>query len=164
MLWSVFFKVCLGVSLGNNMQMVSCFGHAQMWLWWAYRAHVVFCANSWNSTNRCLHWFERHRHFVQSTYMGDHESFWLESSSHDRKGAPLFPKRPWSSTFDYKTTELVHANNFAYDMHNNMPCANSYGSSNSIRLFHILVVRFCLYCFFGFISVVTNRTFDHLMT
>ena len=28
-----FLKVCLGASLGNEMQMLRCFGHAQMCLW-----------------------------------------------------------------------------------------------------------------------------------
>ena len=84
---------------------------------------------------RCfLQWSDRHRHFVQSNSMGVCKYLLFKSSSHCRTIMPLFTKRPRESKSESEFIEMAHAINYAYEMPYKVPCANSYGSSNLIRL------------------------------
>ena len=48
-------KVSLGAQLGNEMQMLSCLGHAEIYLWCTYKAHSDLWSNSWNKIRRVYH-------------------------------------------------------------------------------------------------------------
>ena len=144
------------------MQRIRCFGHGQMCLWWTYKAHFNFRANSLNSNTFCLYWSERHWHVVQSKSIGVHSIFWWEFSFQCRIGLPLYTKRPWSSNYESEITEKVHAINYAYEMPYKVPCANSCGSSKFISLCNkwivILIMAWVLY------TGVTNHHSEHFMT
>ena len=81
-------------SQNNDMQLVIFFGHAQMCLWWVYKAHVSVFTCSWIANTLRPLWSERHLPFAQSTPMAFITIYDTRCYCHCRTGSPLCITQP----------------------------------------------------------------------